>query len=158
MPSCTLPQVKEPPVPTVQEAGWAPEPVWMQRLEKKILCLCQGANLGHPVHSHTLYWLTYLAHNLLANNYFNNEERLKESWWKWKLKVILCETRVPKKVFQDPAYSRIILQRNTIITTIWWSEHFFQCTLTSINDMEITTPQQKVGESCAGAEMAFRIR
>jgi hypothetical protein len=26
---------KEPPVLTVQEAGWAPEPVWTQRLEEK---------------------------------------------------------------------------------------------------------------------------
>jgi hypothetical protein len=25
---------KEPPVPTVQEAGWDPEPVWTQRLEE----------------------------------------------------------------------------------------------------------------------------
>jgi hypothetical protein len=25
------------PVPTVQEAGWAPEPVWTQRLEEKSL-------------------------------------------------------------------------------------------------------------------------
>jgi len=24
-----------PPVPIVQEAGWAPEPVWTQRLEEK---------------------------------------------------------------------------------------------------------------------------
>jgi hypothetical protein len=24
-----------PPVPTGQEAGWAPEPVWTQRLEEK---------------------------------------------------------------------------------------------------------------------------
>jgi hypothetical protein len=30
-----LPPGKEPPVPTVQEAGWAPEPVWMQRLQEK---------------------------------------------------------------------------------------------------------------------------
>jgi hypothetical protein len=28
---------KGPPVPIVQEAGWAPEPVWTQRLEEKIL-------------------------------------------------------------------------------------------------------------------------
>jgi hypothetical protein len=28
-----LPPDKEPPVPTVQEAGWAAEPVWTQRLE-----------------------------------------------------------------------------------------------------------------------------
>jgi hypothetical protein len=26
---------KDPPVPIVQEAGWAPEPVWTQRLEEK---------------------------------------------------------------------------------------------------------------------------
>jgi hypothetical protein len=30
-----LPPGKESPVPTVQEAGWAPEPVWNQRLEEK---------------------------------------------------------------------------------------------------------------------------
>jgi hypothetical protein len=30
-----LPPGKEPPVPTVQEAGWAPEPVWTQRIEEK---------------------------------------------------------------------------------------------------------------------------
>jgi hypothetical protein len=30
-----LPPGKEPPVPIVQEAGWAPEPVWTQGLEEK---------------------------------------------------------------------------------------------------------------------------
>jgi hypothetical protein len=34
-PGRALPPGKEPPVPTVQVAGWAPEPVWMQRLEEK---------------------------------------------------------------------------------------------------------------------------
>jgi hypothetical protein len=34
-PGRALPPGKEPPVPTVQEAGWAPEPVWTQRLEGK---------------------------------------------------------------------------------------------------------------------------
>jgi hypothetical protein len=36
-PGPALPPDKEPPppVPTVQEAGWAPEPVWTQRLEEK---------------------------------------------------------------------------------------------------------------------------
>jgi hypothetical protein len=37
------------PVPTVQEAGWAPEPVWTQRLKKKSFCLCWGLNLDRPV-------------------------------------------------------------------------------------------------------------
>jgi hypothetical protein len=34
-PGHALPPGKEPPVPIIQEAGWAPEPVWTQRLEKK---------------------------------------------------------------------------------------------------------------------------
>jgi hypothetical protein len=34
-PGRALPQKKGPPVPIVQEAGWAPEPVWTQRLEEK---------------------------------------------------------------------------------------------------------------------------
>jgi hypothetical protein len=34
-PGRPLPPDKEPPVPIVQEAGWAPEPVWTQRLEEK---------------------------------------------------------------------------------------------------------------------------
>jgi hypothetical protein len=33
-PGCSLPLGKGPPVPTVQETGWAPELVWMQRLEE----------------------------------------------------------------------------------------------------------------------------
>jgi hypothetical protein len=36
-----LPLGKEPPVPIVQEAGWAREPVWTQRLEEKSSCLCR---------------------------------------------------------------------------------------------------------------------
>jgi hypothetical protein len=34
-PGRTLPLGKGPPVPIVQAAGWAPEPVWTQRLEEK---------------------------------------------------------------------------------------------------------------------------
>jgi hypothetical protein len=34
-PGRALPPGKEPPVPTVQGAGWAPESVWTQRLEEK---------------------------------------------------------------------------------------------------------------------------
>jgi hypothetical protein len=35
--------------PTVQEVGWAPEPVWTQRSEEKVLCPCRGSNPVHPV-------------------------------------------------------------------------------------------------------------
>jgi hypothetical protein len=34
-PGHALPPGKEPPVPIGQEAGWAPEPVWKQRVEEK---------------------------------------------------------------------------------------------------------------------------
>jgi hypothetical protein len=34
-PAALYPRGKDPPVHTVQEAGWAPEPVWTQRLEEK---------------------------------------------------------------------------------------------------------------------------
>jgi hypothetical protein len=34
-PAALLPPEKGPSVPIVREAGWAPEPVWRQRLEEK---------------------------------------------------------------------------------------------------------------------------
>jgi hypothetical protein len=34
-PGRALPRGKDPPVPIAQEAGWATEPVWTQRLEEK---------------------------------------------------------------------------------------------------------------------------
>jgi hypothetical protein len=36
-PGRALPPGKGPPVPIVQKAEWAPEPVWTQRIEKKSL-------------------------------------------------------------------------------------------------------------------------
>jgi hypothetical protein len=38
-----------PPVPIVQEAGWAPELVWTQRLEEKFFRVCQESNSDRPV-------------------------------------------------------------------------------------------------------------
>jgi hypothetical protein len=38
-----------PPGPIVQEAGWAPEPVWIQGLEEKSFRLCWGSNLDRSV-------------------------------------------------------------------------------------------------------------
>jgi hypothetical protein len=35
--------------PLVQEDGWAPDPVWIQRLEEKSFHLCWGLNLDRPV-------------------------------------------------------------------------------------------------------------
>jgi hypothetical protein len=43
------PPGKGPTVTIVQEARWAPEPVWTQRLEEKILCSRRGSNPDRPV-------------------------------------------------------------------------------------------------------------
>jgi hypothetical protein len=48
-PGRALAPEKGPPVPTGQEAGWAPEPVWSQSSEKISFCLCRGSNLDRPV-------------------------------------------------------------------------------------------------------------
>jgi hypothetical protein len=48
-PGRTLPPGKGPPVPIVQEAGWAPEPVWTQRVEETSFRLCRGSNLDRLV-------------------------------------------------------------------------------------------------------------
>jgi hypothetical protein len=44
-PGRALPPGKGPPVLTVQEAGWASELVWTQRLEEKSFRLCRGSNI-----------------------------------------------------------------------------------------------------------------
>jgi hypothetical protein len=43
-PASFFPRGKGPPVPIVQEAGWAPVPVWIQRIEEKLFSLCRGPN------------------------------------------------------------------------------------------------------------------
>jgi hypothetical protein len=48
-PGRAVPSGKEPTVHTGQEAGWAPEPFWTQRLQKKILYPCMGSYLDRPV-------------------------------------------------------------------------------------------------------------
>jgi hypothetical protein len=55
-----------PPVPIVQEAGWDSEPVWTQRLEEKILCICRESNpdrpVVQPVVRHCTAWATLAAY------------------------------------------------------------------------------------------------
>jgi hypothetical protein len=51
---------KGPPVHIVQEAGWAPEPVWTQRLEENPLPPpgIEPRSPGRPSRSQTLYCLS----------------------------------------------------------------------------------------------------
>jgi hypothetical protein len=50
-----------PPVAIVQEAGWAPEPVWTQRIEEKSFAPAGDRSPGRPARSQTLYCLSYLG-------------------------------------------------------------------------------------------------
>jgi hypothetical protein len=51
-PAEILPPRKGPPVPIVQEAGWAPEPVWTQRLEEKSFAPAGDRPVVQPVVRH----------------------------------------------------------------------------------------------------------
>jgi hypothetical protein len=44
-----LPPEKGPPIPIGQEAGWAPEPIWTQRIEEISFASRRGSNLDRPV-------------------------------------------------------------------------------------------------------------
>jgi hypothetical protein len=69
-PGRALPPGKRPPVPIVQEAGWAPEPVWTQRPEEKSFAPCRGSNLYRPVVQpvarHYTAWATRLCLTLYS--------------------------------------------------------------------------------------------
>jgi hypothetical protein len=56
-PAALLPPGKGPPVPMVQEAGWAPGPVWTQMIEEKSVAPpgIEPRTLGRPARSQTLY-------------------------------------------------------------------------------------------------------
>jgi hypothetical protein len=53
----------------VQEAGWAPEPVWTQRLEEKYFRLCRWLNLDRPVVQSDTN-LSYPGSMMFPNNLF----------------------------------------------------------------------------------------
>jgi hypothetical protein len=63
-PGRPLPPGKEPPVPIVQEAGWATAQVWKKKTGEKPVCLCRGSNPFRPVPSQTLYRLSYPANKM----------------------------------------------------------------------------------------------
>jgi hypothetical protein len=80
-PAELLPPGKGPPVLIVQEAGWAPEPVWTQRLKQKYFALpgIEPRSPGRPVLSQTLYWLSYPAPNYRPISIVNNFFKIFES-------------------------------------------------------------------------------
>jgi hypothetical protein len=58
-PVALYPPGKGPPVPIGQEAGWAPEPVWTQRLEEKSSASAEDRTpVVQPVVRHYTEWAT----------------------------------------------------------------------------------------------------
>jgi hypothetical protein len=61
-----LPPGKEPPALPVEEAGWAREPVWIQRLEEKTSApVGDRTPAAQSVASHYIDWATRLRHNTI---------------------------------------------------------------------------------------------
>ena len=56
------------PVPILQEAGWAPGPVWTGGKSRPH----QDSILDHPAHSQSLYRLSYLAHRFYSTWYIKS--------------------------------------------------------------------------------------
>jgi hypothetical protein len=59
-PAALLPRGKGPPVPIGQEAGWAPDPIWTQRLQEKSFAPVGNRTpiARRPARSQTLYSLS----------------------------------------------------------------------------------------------------
>jgi hypothetical protein len=71
-PGRALPPRKEPPVPTVEEAWWAPEPVWAQRLEgKSSACVGDRTPTVQSVVRHCTDSATQFG-NKKINDFFKN--------------------------------------------------------------------------------------
>jgi hypothetical protein len=74
-PGHALPPGIGPPVPIVHKAGWAPEPVWTERLEEKSFRLCRGSSLDRqvvqPVARHYTDGATRLTKQLITGPYGN---------------------------------------------------------------------------------------
>jgi hypothetical protein len=78
-PGLALAPRKGPPVPIVQEAGWAPELVWTQRIQEKSFCLCRASNLDCPVVKPVARHYTDWATRLTIISYIDRQQqRYKE--------------------------------------------------------------------------------
>jgi len=80
-------------VPIVQEAGWAPGPVWTGA---KNLANTRIRSLYRPARSQLLYWLSYTAHNSDGNRVlYSLAFVLNSSSWSATsiVKLVLCVCR-----------------------------------------------------------------
>jgi hypothetical protein len=102
VPAALVPR-EGPSIRIVQEAGWAPDPVWKQRLEKNLFPPpgIEPRSPGPPVRSQTLYWLSNPSSKIW---YHNNKSDIKvknstpKRRWIWrKFIYILCSKLSPQQ-------------------------------------------------------------
>jgi hypothetical protein len=83
---------KGPPVPIVQEAVWAPEPVWTQRLQEKSFASARdrtsSALVVQPVARHYTDWATRLTEFIIVSL---NEKKLE--YWQRMVKILVERQR-----------------------------------------------------------------
>jgi hypothetical protein len=95
---------KETPVFTVQEAGWAPEPVWTQKLEEKSFRPCRGSNLDCPV-VQPVAWHYTLSY--LGSHYFTKLERYEKEDW-------LTDERTANRDVKLWTFPNVFMEQNRI--------------------------------------------
>jgi hypothetical protein len=85
------------PVPIGQETGWAPEPVWTQRLEEKSFRLSRESNLDRlvvqPLARHYTDWANQLTFMYNVRENYNTEEGI------WSMQVRTDDGLRGAKVF-----------------------------------------------------------
>jgi hypothetical protein len=85
-PCRTIAPGKGPQVPILQEAGWAPEPVWTQRLHEKSFRLCRGSNFNRLVFKsvvrHCAAWVPRLPRYIASNADNNIVVYIQNYFWK----------------------------------------------------------------------------
>jgi hypothetical protein len=136
---------KGPSVPIVQEAGWAHEPVWTQRLKEKSFRLYQGSNLDHPLFQP------------VARHYSDWATRLK--WWHVGLiKVFYCISilLVSSKKAENPIVlchkiATSYLQRTNHKLNAWLSKMFRNPKFDSLN----MKPSKAFSSNCACRQFQY---
>jgi hypothetical protein len=89
------------PVPIGQEAGWAPEPVWTQKIEEKSSSLCRGSNPDR-----TVVQPVVRLHTDWANT--NSVREIRNTY-----NILVAELK-GKHVFEEPVVSGRTLLKWTL--------------------------------------------
>jgi hypothetical protein len=93
------PRLRLPPGSTVQEAGWASQPVWTQRLEEKSFRLCRGWNHDRPVVQlvarHYTDWAIRLTYYIQLGLYCKLQWSVRTLWLSGYLSLLLRIRKVP---------------------------------------------------------------